>query len=189
MEKKSQFYTWTSYAVVFGSVMDRPLLCRSCSHSSFFSSFFPFCMELPYPSSDLAVDSFSLSTVYTLCVLWLVISKSLCVRFYVFFIQHWYCPKDPLPLSSDTRFWQSFSFSSLRDGPRPESCSWSYLRLGLLLGRPGTCQLSQADRQEEWQRRKVGCSGHETQINLVPELSVPQNCKESPATPKDCRKK
>ena len=33
----------------------------------------------PHPCSDLLVQSFSIATVYISCVLWLVVSKNLCV--------------------------------------------------------------------------------------------------------------
>lgn len=48
-------------------------------HSAFSVTFLPFVHGIPLPLfSPSSRQSFSISTVYALCVLWLVISKSLC---------------------------------------------------------------------------------------------------------------
>lgn len=66
----------------FGSIMDHSLSLADLSLTQAFSvTFYLSFMALPYPYSYLLVHSFSLFTVYTLCVLQLVFSKSLCARF------------------------------------------------------------------------------------------------------------
>lgn len=114
-----------------------------CLNTSFPVTFLPFTLSIPLsgfrPSSR---RSFSISAVYTLCVLWLASSKSLC------FIQHWFCLKDPLSPSSGTGFWQSFFVSSLWDGPYPELCSQPRPRLGL----PGQGLASRVRRTDKSQK-------------------------------------
>lgn len=144
-EKRNQLCTWTSCMHTGLWLKDGSfsLLDISALTQAFPVTFLPFTLSIPLsgfrPSSR---RSFSISAVYTLCVLWLASSKSLC------FIQHWFCLKDPLSPSSGTGFWQSFFVSSLWDGPYPELCSQPRPRLGL----PGQGLASRVRRTDKSQK-------------------------------------
>ena len=132
-------FLWTIYTLVSGSVAT----ILSPAHLRLTQALSVTFLASPYPCSHLLVQSFSIATVYISCVLWLVVSKNLCVSSNIDF-----APKLLFPQAVVLVLTVLFSLS-LWDGPHPEVCSWSCPRLGIL----GQGPASWARQTDKFQKR------------------------------------